>query len=261
MSKKKLTQADIYRIRYHLYRKAGYSSSQSQRARSWEDIDVSNIPLDSKGKPVLTDEVKRVIRNIKPYDAVMQGRTVKPRKRKKEYVKVKRKQSTKPSYKDVKKIRYHLYRQAGYNSRDANRLSNRKLDIGKLKLDKDGNVPKNSHEFKRIAQQLKRGNIRNVRVDKEVRNYLIWAYQQENDTIHTDWGMLVKEHPYKERTAKMVKMLEKEHNLNNDQAYYFLYYMYQHRIDYETTKTELLSSREFEMYVQTKYKRNMRGIA
>ncbi len=149
---------------------------------------------------------------------------------------------------ELYKIRYNLYREAGYSPSEARKLRGRALDVGNLKLDRDGSVPKDTEVFQDIANDLNVG-----RVSQEHRDYL---YKLENDTVYSNWGMYTHDDRYKDDTMRVVTQIQKNLNLSNDQAFYFFYTMVQYNKSYEEVKRELLSNKEFEMYDKNKLARN-----
>lgn len=73
-----------------------------------------------------------------------------------------------------------------------------------------------------------------------------------NDTVLSRWGMYSQDERYREDTASMVKKIEKDMNINNDQAYYMLYYMVSNNISYERAKEDMKVDENFEMYRTSK---------
>lgn len=69
-----------------------------------------------------------------------------------------------------------------------------------------------------------------------------------NDTVLSPWGMYTHDDRYKDDTASMVKKIQKDMNINNDQAYYMLYYMVSNDISYERAKEDMKIDENFEMY-------------
>jgi len=154
----------------------------------------------------------------------------------------------KPSRNEIYKIRYNLYREAGYSPSEARRLRGRALDIGNLRLDRDGSVPKDSEVFRDISKNLNVG-----KVSQDHKDYL---YKQENDTVYSNWGMYTHDDRYKDDTMRVVKQIQDNLRISNDQASYFFYIMVQYNKSYDEVKRELLSSKEFEMYDANKLARN-----
>lgn len=70
-----------------------------------------------------------------------------------------------------------------------------------------------------------------------------------NDTVLTRWGMYTHDDRYKDYTASIVKMIMDDMQINDDQAYYMLYYMVSNDIDnYERAKRDMMVDKNFEIY-------------
>jgi len=149
---------------------------------------------------------------------------------------------------EIYKIRYHIYRQAGYSAAEARKLRSRKLDIGDLRL-KNGHVPFESETFKRLVYNI---TDFSKKIDDFRQFYIDNVDGDNNDTTYTPWGAITHDDRYKDRTAKLVKELQDRHNLSVNQGYYMLYKMTTHGMSYKTAVSELLSSEEFETYKQSK---------
>lgn len=149
---------------------------------------------------------------------------------------------------EIYKIRYQIYRDLGYSAKEAQKLRSKALDVSNIKIKSDGQVPVHSKEYKRVKTDVKI-NTNFVKYKDKVDNAI-------NDTVYSKWGMFTNDKRYKDDTAKMAKMIGKQHNLSNDQSYFFVYMMLQYNMSYDTAKKELLSSKEFEMYDKNK---KMRG--
>ena len=84
------------------------------------------------------------------------------------------------------------------------------------------------------------------------REYLKYKNKMDklpNDTVLTRWGMYSQDERYKDDTASIVKMMMDDMGINNDQAYYMLYYMVSNDIeDYERAKADMMVDKNFEMY-------------
>lgn len=233
-----MSKNEIRRIKYHLYRQAGYSSKDAQKLRD-KQLNIGNLRLDNGQVPKDSIEFKNISARLR------QQRIKKER------------------YNEIRRIRYQALRQAGYTPKQANRLASRKINVGNLKTDKKGKVDKNNPQFKKLVDRIKRDftSISQVRssnydrINKTINDYKDMAYSVKNDTVYKRWGMLTHDERYRDRTMRVVKMLQKEHNLNIDQAYYMLYYMVYFNKSYDDAINELLSSRDFEMYVSSKNKR------
>jgi len=74
-----------------------------------------------------------------------------------------------------------------------------------------------------------------------------------NDTLLTRWGMYSSDERYRDDTANIVKTIMDDMNINNDQAYYMLYYMVSNDIeDYDRAKNDMMIDKNFEMYSKKK---------
>lgn len=143
------------------------------------------------------------------------------------------------------KIRYQVYRRLGYDSKTARALSQRSLDVSGLEIsEKTGKLKQN-----RTTKQYIEKDMESWKRSKVVDKYKSRSYALTNDTVLSRWGMLTHDKRYKGETGKIISILKNEHNLTTDQAYYFLYTMLQGNMTYKQAKTQLLSNKEFEMYV------------
>lgn len=87
----------------------------------------------------------------------------------------------------------------------------------------------------------------------EYKNYMA---NKPNDTVLSRWGMYTHDKRYKDYTASIVNMIMKDMNINNDQAYYMLYYMVVNDIDdYERAKRDMMVDPNFEIYRDKSRKR------
>lgn len=83
----------------------------------------------------------------------------------------------------------------------------------------------------------------------EYLDYKNFMAKLPNDTVLTRWGMYTHDERYKDYTASIVKMIMNDMNINEDQAYYMLYYMVNNDIDdYERTKRDMMVDKNFEIY-------------
>ena len=86
-------------------------------------------------------------------------------------------------------------------------------------------------------------------VSKEYLKYKNKMDKLPNDTVLTRWGMYSQDKRYKDDTASIVKKMMEDMGINNDQAYYMLYYMVSNDIDdYERAKADMMVDKNFEMY-------------
>ena len=148
---------------------------------------------------------------------------------------------------EIYKIRYHIYRKAGYSATEARKLRSRKLDIEGLKLE-NGEVPSKNKIFKKLVE--------NIDYNKKIDNFRDYYYKNvdgdKNDTTYSPWGAITHDKRYKDKTARVVKKLQERHNLSINQGYYMLYMMTTHNMSYQTAVSELLSNEQFEMYRKSK---------
>ena len=78
-----------------------------------------------------------------------------------------------------------------------------------------------------------------------------------NDTVLSRWGMYTQDERYREDTARMVKKIQEDMKINNDQAYYMLYYMVSNNISYDRAKEDMKVDERFEMYRSTRRRRKI----
>src|SRR5690554_1915409 len=135
MSNKKLTRAEIYKIRYHIYRKAGYSAVESRKLRS-RKLDVEGLRLKNGKVPYEHKTFQNIVKNIN-YSKKYSSKT----------------SDKKISQAEIYKIRYHIYRKAGYSSVEARKLRSRKLDVEGLRL-KNGEVPYKNKTFRKLVNDI-----------------------------------------------------------------------------------------------------------
>jgi len=83
----------------------------------------------------------------------------------------------------------------------------------------------------------------------EYLDYKNFMVKLPNDTVLSRWGMYTHDERYKDYTASIVKMIMDDMNINEDQAYYMLYYMVSNDInDYELAKRDMMVDKNFEIY-------------
>ena len=88
-----------------------------------------------------------------------------------------------------------------------------------------------------------------VNVVKNYIEYKNYMAEKPNDTVLTRWGMYTHDPRYKDYTASIVKMIKDDMQINDDQAYYMLYYMVSNNIDdYELAKRDMMVDEKFEIY-------------
>ena len=88
-----------------------------------------------------------------------------------------------------------------------------------------------------------------VNIDKKIVDYKNYMAKIPNDTVLTRWGMYTHDKRYKDYTASIVKMIKDDMKINDDQAYYMLYYMVSNNIDdYARAKRDMMVDKNFEIY-------------
>ena len=142
---------------------------------------------------------------------------------------------------EIYKARYQVYRELGYSSEEARALRSKALDVSLIKINPETKQVVKNKTFKNIT-----GSMTGPR---DVKKFVNKAWRVKNDTVFSRWGMLTQDERYRDNTAKMHQFIKDSLKVNNDQAYYFLYYMTTNKMTYKQAKKELLSSKEFEMYV------------
>ena len=88
-----------------------------------------------------------------------------------------------------------------------------------------------------------------VNIDKKILEYKNYMATKPNDTVLRRWGMYTHDKRYKDYTASIVKMIMDDMKINEDQAYYMLYYIVSNNIDdYERAKRDMMVDKNFEIY-------------
>ena len=152
----------------------------------------------------------------------------------------KQKQDRKKKYLETLRIRYNLYRDAGYTPDEARKLRFKALDVSNIKTDK------------RSGKIIKKTNYKRAKNDLKVDRYIIDVKEIENDTTYSRWGMLTHDKRYRDDTARIAKYLQKRYKLSNDQSYYFIYIMLKSGMTFRQAKEQLLTNKEFEIYDKKK---------
>ena len=94
-----------------------------------------------------------------------------------------------------------------------------------------------------------------VNLNKKILEYKNYMATKPNDTVLRRWGMYTHDKRYKDYTASIVKMIMDDMQINEDQAYYMLYYIVSNNIDdYERAKRDMMVDENFEIY-KTKKRR------
>ena len=88
-----------------------------------------------------------------------------------------------------------------------------------------------------------------VNINKKILEYKDFMATKPNDTVLKRWGMYTHDPRYKDYTASIVKMIMDDMKINEDQAYYMLYYIVSNNIDdYERAKRDMMVDEKFEIY-------------
>ena len=88
-----------------------------------------------------------------------------------------------------------------------------------------------------------------VNLNKKILEYKNYMATKPNDTVLRRWGMYTHDKRYKDYTASTVKMIMDDMKINEDQAYYMLYYIVSNNIDdYERAKRDMMVDKNFEIY-------------
>ena len=88
-----------------------------------------------------------------------------------------------------------------------------------------------------------------VNLNKKILEYKNYMATKPNDTVLTLWGMYTHDPRYKDYTASIVKMIMDDMKINEDQAYYMLYYIVSNDLDdYELAKRDMMVDEKFEIY-------------
>ncbi len=170
----------------------------------------------------------------------------------------------KKNYNKTVRIRYHFYRDLGYSSIEARKLSKRKLDLSIFKI-KDERVVKNK-VFREYKKSVKVPVSKTTKVNKELTNARESSYKivrqfkkaDENDTTLSSWGRMTSDKRFRDDTAKTVNKIQKSLNISNNQAYYFLYLMYNDNMSWSEVKRQMKVDPNFEVYKKLNYRYNKR---
>src|SRR5690554_2660317 len=88
-----------------------------------------------------------------------------------------------------------------------------------------------------------------VNLNKKILEYKNYMATMPNDTVLTRWGMYTHDERYRDYTASIVKMIMDDMQINENQAYYMLYYMVSNDLDdYELAKRDMMVDEKFEIY-------------
>lgn len=96
---------------------------------------------------------------------------------------------------------------------------------------------------------VSRTGVSRKEISKEYLEYKNYMDKLPNDTVYKRWGMYTQDKRYKDYTASIVKLIMDDMNINENQAYYMLYYMVSNNItDYERAKLDMYVDENFEIY-------------
>ena len=88
-----------------------------------------------------------------------------------------------------------------------------------------------------------------VNIDKKIVEYKNYMATKPNDTVLRRWGMYTHDKRYKDYTASIVKIIMDDMKINEDQAYYMLFYMVSNDLDdYDLAKDDMMVDEKFEYY-------------
>jgi len=87
-----------------------------------------------------------------------------------------------------------------------------------------------------------------VNINSKILEYKNYMATKPNDTVHSRWGMYTHDKRYKDYTASIVKMIMNDMKINEDQAYYMLYYIISNDIDYKRARRDMMVDPNFEIY-------------
>lgn len=149
--------------------------------------------------------------------------------------------------------RYHVYRRLGYDAKTSRALSQRALDVSELEISKRTGVLKRNKRTREFINVT----MRDWKAEKAIDRYVQKVSRIRNDTVLTKFGMIVHDPRYKGETGRVISILKNRHNLTTDQAYYFYYMIQTQGLTYERAKKELLTSKDFEIYIPKNRRRAM----
>ena len=154
------------------------------------------------------------------------------------------------SINEVRRIRYRLYRDLGYTPSEAQAMRGRSVDISHIRVDsKTGKIKKG----KVYKEKLKTVDV--VNYEKEYRNLINTKPSgrvDDSESVYQGWGYRTQDRRVRDHTAKYVKKIQNDMGINNDQAYFMLYYMTENNISYERAKADMMVNKEFELYAKAR---------
>ena len=132
-----------------------------------------------------------------------------------------------------------------------------KKEISKKGISRKGISRKRTSRKGISRKRTSRKEISRKGISVEYLNYKNKMDKLPNDTVLSRWGMYCHDKRYKDETAKIVKMIMDDMHINENQAYYMLYYMTSNNItDYERAKLDMYIDENFEIY-RTKRKKEV----
>jgi len=85
-------------------------------------------------------------------------------------------------------------------------------------------------------------------INSKILEYKNYMSTKPNNTVYSRWGMYTQDKRYKDYTASIVNEIMMDMDINEDQAYYMLYYVISNDIDYERAKRDMMVDPKFEIY-------------
>lgn len=162
---------------------------------------------------------------------------------------------------ELLKSRYKILRDLGFTSTEARKLRKQTktldFDTKNAYSKKTGKVKK-TKKIKKVLEMSEGIKINNKFEEYKKKTANVTG---DNDTVLSDWGYMTaakikkgdeKGKFYKNENLKMVKSIKKDMKLNNDQAFYMLWYMRKYKVNYLQAKEDMVSDEYFNIYATTK---------
>lgn len=154
------------------------------------------------------------------------------------------------SINEIRRIRYQMYRDLGYTPKEAQAMRGRVVDISHIKVDRSTGKIKKGRVYK---EQLKTVDV--VNYEKEYRNLIKTNADGKVDSsrsVYQGWGYRTQDRRVRDYTANYVKKIQNDMGINNEQAYFMLYYMTENNIPYKRAKVDMMVNKEFELYAKAR---------
>lgn len=150
------------------------------------------------------------------------------------------------------KIRYQLYRDSGYSPAEARRLRWKNyIDISNLFIDrKTGQVRKGRSRNTNYKKALK-----GVNPDHTISKLRAVAERENQSSLVSNHGFLATNPKYRGEYSEAVRSIRSNVRLsdgsrmNNDQAWYFAWFMLVQGVSFKTAKGQLVGNADFEKYI------------